>query len=94
MSLLISEDGSATLDQARHAVCMNACREIKFMAAELSRLVSDDGKSDSKPDAVRSVSGRIMQLSKVLVDALDNPLVDTYEFKGLVTAASSPKLRV
>lgn len=94
MSLLMREDGSATLDQARHAVCMNACREIKFLAAELSRLVPDDGKSDSKPDAVRSVAGRIMQLSKVLEDALDNPLVGTHEFSGLVTAASSKKLRV
>ncbi len=94
MSLLIMEDGSTALDQARHAVCMNACREIKFMAAELSRLVPDDGKSDSKPDAVRSVAGRIMQLSEVLKDALDNPLVGTHEFKGLVTVASSRKLRV
>lgn len=94
MSLLIYEDGSATLDQARHAVCMNACREIKFMAAELPRLVPDDGKSDSKPDTVRSVAGRIMQLSKVLEDALNNPLAGTHEFKGPVTVASSRKLRV
>lgn len=87
-------DGSATLDQARHDVCMNACREIKFMAAELSRLVPDDGKSDSKPDAVRSVAGRIMQLSKVLVDALDNPMVGTNELNSHVTRAKPRRLRV
>jgi hypothetical protein len=93
MSLLLFEDGSATLDQDRHALCMYALREIKFMAAELPKLVPDDGQSDCKPDTVRSVAGRIMQLSKVLADAIDSPLVGTHELKCLVTIPSHRRLR-
>lgn len=93
MSLLIREDGSATLDKARHAVCMHALCEIKWLAAELPILVPEDGGSGCKPDTVRSFSRRIMVLQKVLVDALDNPVVGTHEFKGLVTFARAQRSR-
>lgn len=84
MSLQIFQDLSVVLDVERKDVCMHALREIKWLAAELPILVPEDGGPGCKPDTVRSFSRRIMVLQKVLVDALDNPLVGTSEFKGLV----------
>jgi hypothetical protein len=84
MSLLISQEGSVTLDKPRHSVCLEAAWEIEAIALMLPGAVEiTDHVAYQSMLRVRCMAGRLRELASALMSGLDDEMVAVAGFDGI-----------
>ena len=80
MSLTTSENGSVTMEKARHDVCLQAAWELDAIATMLSDAVENtDQDAFASMLRVRCLAGRVRELANALMAGLYDPEVTVKE---------------
>jgi hypothetical protein len=92
MSLTNHKNGSVTLSDARHLVCLEAAFELEALAFALPGLVPAVNNSNLAHYAVRGFSGRLLQLAEALMGGLSDTVMETKELERRVHLTSFESL--
>ncbi len=79
-----SEAGNVALSRDRQLMCLEAVWELDALARVLPGLVPNIAEVDGAHYAVRGVAGRILRLSWVLMNALEDEAVATAKLRRVI----------
>lgn len=92
MSFTNNKNGTVTLSDARHLVCLEAAFELEALAFSLPGLVPAVDNSNVAHYAVRGFSGRLLQLAGALMSGLSDTVIETEELERKVHVTSFESL--